>query len=94
MSLNDELFENRLIQTTLGLSIGRGSENRVQKEVQSKVSSRKIISRAKAELTHFQKIDLFSLYWGLVSNEGPKSRSKGGQSKASSQKIISEPKVK
>jgi len=32
-------LENRLIQTTLGLSIGRGSKNRVQKEVQSKVSS-------------------------------------------------------
>ena len=48
----------------------------------------------RVEIINPPKIGSFSPYWGLVSNEGPKSRSKGGQSKVRSQKIISEPKVK
>jgi len=54
MSLNDELFENRLIQTTLGLSIGRGSENRVQKKVSS-TRVLEIISSPKVKLLTFRK---------------------------------------
>ena len=62
-----------------GLVSDEGPKIAFKMRPQSKVSSRKIISRAKAEMTHFQRIGSFSLYWGLVSNEGPKSRSKGGQ---------------
>jgi len=40
----------------------------------------------RVEIINPPKIGSFSPYWGLVSNKGPKSRSKGGQSKASSQK--------